>query len=225
MLLVKFNQDGGFGSYVVTRPSTDVSVNLGTLVNPGSIGSATFSTYETIAGNYQVGSSEYVTVSSSGYSLNASTALANATYVNQSSYDPVLPSSGGFSIDYSFNLKNNANFTSSGSILLFANTAGAFDYAALYQGDTLLETGLTANTSFTFNSIPLSAGSNYDLIIQGSNPVDRFNDELGFASFNGVINTVSAVPEAGEWAMMLLGLPLLGWVVRRKQSAMQIATA
>jgi len=32
--------------------------------------------------------------------------------------------------------------------------------------------------------------------------------------------STSAVPEAGEWAMMLLGLPLLGWVVRRKQAAM-----
>jgi len=33
-------------------------------------------------------------------------------------------------------------------------------------------------------------------------------------------NITSAVPEAGEWAMMLLGLPLLGWVVRRKQSSL-----
>jgi hypothetical protein len=31
-------------------------------------------------------------------------------------------------------------------------------------------------------------------------------------------NGASTVPEADEWAMMLLGLPLLGWVVRRKQS-------
>ncbi|WP_347990176.1 hypothetical protein [Methylomonas sp. AM2-LC] len=51
------------------------------------------------------------------------------------------------------------------------------------------------------------------------------------AGFNGsqinlsATNITSAVPEAGEWAMMLLGLPLVGWVVRRKQSAMQIATA
>jgi len=37
--------------------------------------------------------------------------------------------------------------------------------------------------------------------------------------------SVSAVPEAGEWAMMLLGLPLVGWVVRRKQAAMHIAIA
>jgi len=42
---------------------------------------------------------------------------------------------------------------------------------------------------------------------------------------NWSVSAVTAVPEADEWAMMLLGLPLLGWVVRRKQSGMQIATA
>jgi hypothetical protein len=54
----------------------------------------------------------------------------------------------------------------------------------------------------------------------------------GTANFASVqLSTItSAVPEAGEWAMMLLGLPLLGlpllgWVVRRKQAAMQIVTA
>lgn len=30
--------------------------------------------------------------------------------------------------------------------------------------------------------------------------------------------TISAVPEAGEWAMMLLGLPMVGWMIRRKQA-------
>ncbi|WP_347986687.1 hypothetical protein [Methylomonas sp. AM2-LC] len=30
--------------------------------------------------------------------------------------------------------------------------------------------------------------------------------------------SITAVPEAEEWIMMLLGLPLVGWFVRRKQS-------
>ncbi|WP_347990355.1 hypothetical protein [Methylomonas sp. AM2-LC] len=46
------------------------------------------------------------------------------------------------------------------------------------------------------------------------------NDWIGYNHLN-----ISAIPEADEWAMVLLGMPLLGWVVRRKQSAMQIATA
>jgi hypothetical protein len=43
------------------------------------------------------------------------------------------------------------------------------------------------------------------------------------ASTTGSIT--SAVPESQEWAMMLLGLPVIGWVVRRKQSAMQKVSA
>ncbi len=33
----------------------------------------------------------------------------------------------------------------------------------------------------------------------------------------------SAAPEAGEWAMMLLGLPMVGWMVRRKQDVVVAA--
>ncbi|WP_347986688.1 hypothetical protein [Methylomonas sp. AM2-LC] len=44
------------------------------------------------------------------------------------------------------------------------------------------------------------------------------NGTIGtFNSVSGHANLVSSVPEAGEWAMMLLGLPFLGWVIRRKQ--------
>jgi len=49
---------------------------------------------------------------------------------------------------------------------------------------------------------------------------DVVNSEIpvyGYPAFNQAAWSVSAVPEAGEWAMMLLGLPLVGWVVRRKQ--------
>lgn len=36
--------------------------------------------------------------------------------------------------------------------------------------------------------------------------------------FNIGASAVSAVPEAEQWAMMLLGLPLVSWVARRKQA-------
>jgi hypothetical protein len=72
------------------------------------------------------------------------------------------------------------------------------------QSITLLQQGTLAN--------------NYKTIIE-------FNDNApgGNAIYQANLTFTSAVPEAGEWAMMLLGLPLLGWVVRRKQSEMQIA--
>lgn len=40
---------------------------------------------------------------------------------------------------------------------------------------------------------------------------------------NGYQGLVSAVPEPEEWAMMMLGIPFMSWVVRRKQAQLNIA--
>jgi len=59
------------------------------------------------------------------------------------------------------------------------------------------------------------------------NFVGKGSDTIALSGYSGTgwlgvdnvnVHATSAVPEAGEWAMMLLGLPLVGWVVRRKQS-------
>lgn len=43
--------------------------------------------------------------------------------------------------------------------------------------------------------------------------------QLSFtAGGKGSFQAIAAVPEPEQWAMMLLGLPLMGWVARRKKS-------
>lgn len=37
----------------------------------------------------------------------------------------------------------------------------------------------------------------------------------------GTFQAISAVPEPEQWAMMLLGLPLMGWIARRKKNQAQ----
>lgn len=44
-------------------------------------------------------------------------------------------------------------------------------------------------------------------------------------SFSGAFYYVSPVPEPEEWAMMMLGFPLMGWVARSKQAANVVAIA
>ena len=66
------------------------------------------------------------------------------------------------------------------------------------------------------------AGINYANMVSGD--VYKYEIQLtpnplaNFGSVSAGFN-ISAVPESEEWAMMMLGLPLLGWVARRKQSA------
>ncbi len=50
--------------------------------------------------------------------------------------------------------------------------------------------------------------------------VDTIIGNGGIQDFH---NNLSAVPEAEEWAMMLLGLPLLAWMSRRKQAVNLVA--
>ncbi|MGD0958458.1 MAG: hypothetical protein ABSB19_01490 [Methylomonas sp.] len=124
-------------------------------------------------------------------------------------------------------------------------TAGqAFDITINY---TAASTGISAagdtydltfeNTAFTITSISDNLG---DTIIPSTG--GGFNNYLGIASLNpgqtltitvqGTANILSgiggnevvsvtpttAVPEADLWAMFLLGLPLVSWMVRRKQA-------
>ncbi|WP_347988927.1 hypothetical protein [Methylomonas sp. AM2-LC] len=97
---------------------------------------------------------------------------------------------------------------SSGAQISFDGTYNNFVFA-----NSNLAIGDTATNYFYSIEVP---GQSYNYLVIGS------EKHYGFSNSG---YSVSAVPEAGEWAMMLLGLPLLGWVVRRKQSAMQIATA
>ncbi len=98
-----------------------------------------------------------------------------------------------------------------------------------------------SSLNFTINAS--YAGNGSAITTPGSNAAaQNFNfanvDEVRFSAVTGIVGaggiahsgysgestqfvidniSVSPVPEAEEWAMMLLGLPMIGWVARRKK--------
>lgn len=71
----------------------------------------------------------------------------------------------------------------------------------------LINTVHTTGTQYVFNN--LKAGDVYDWQVS-------YSTHVAGATLSSTIN-VAAVPEPEEWAMLLLGLPLIGWMVHRKQ--------
>jgi hypothetical protein len=72
--------------------------------------------------------------------------------------------------------------------------------------------GARSSTSFTFMPLaPSAKGDHYSLLIVGS------GGRRG-AYFNGL--SVSAVPEADTWLMLIAGLGLVGFQLRRKQKSL-----
>jgi carbonic anhydrase len=78
---------------------------------------------------------------------------------------------------------------------------------------------VTVIVNNTFNALSNASTANGLIATSTENsyatPYWTPNDKTYF-SLSGSIT--SPVPEQEEWAMLLLGLPLVGWVVRRKQS-------
>lgn len=75
-----------------------------------------------------------------------------------------------------------------------------------YQGHAATA---TAGGSATL-TIPLAAGK-YSMWVGG-------NGTGNISTGQTYVASIAAVPEPEEWAMMLFGIPLMGWVTRRKQA-------
>lgn len=130
--------------------------------------------------------------------------LLGETYTGQFSFDdaPLTGSGNEFlslaSLDFTF--LGNA----------FNQTNGAVSpEAAFFDGDFL---GLSFNVN-TFNP-------NFALISGFSNVSEAsfsYDNGTGSAGFGSLVYTVSAVPEPETWTMLLSGLALVGFVVRRRR--------
>lgn len=86
----------------------------------------------------------------------------------------------------------------------------------------------------TISSTALMAGTQYAITVTGiggtyngpSGPDVNAPDYYYAPGFyTGTLTLTSPVPEPEEWAMLLLGLPLMGWVARRKQSKNAVVAA
>lgn len=80
---------------------------------------------------------------------------------------------------------------------------------------------ITGNTQFSYeayftNANLLSTAHTYEFIVSGKGGYynqgapDQYSGDLSFASYH-----TTSVPEVEEWAMMLIGLSMMAWVVRR----------
>ena len=82
-----------------------------------------------------------------------------------------------------------------------------------------LSLGLATVTATAFaQSNPMARGNSEQAAAPRSEPIGRSQfGQHGMARpqpRNSVVN-VTPVPEPGQWAMMLAGLALVGWIVRR----------
>ena len=78
--------------------------------------------------------------------------------------------------------------------------------SATLGADTTFAGNILANTSITLdNSAQILGGR--AIALNGAVTMDT-----------NIINFASPVPEPEEWAMLLLGLPMLGWAIKRKKA-------
>jgi len=103
-----------------------------------------------------------------------------------------------------FNVYDNGTFLGSTS---FAATTGP-KVGAATTGPTAI-----ANTNYSHGTFSLAAGVNNISIIKTQSPIGFPNGGTAF------FNVVTAVPEPGEWALMLAGLSLVSWKLRNKKVA------
>ena len=111
---------------------------------------------------------------------------------------------------------------------LNANTAdGFFSQVNFYHdlgavgaggGDVLIGTSLLAGP-VAFPEAVLTSGQNYYLEIQGTYNASPANT---FTRYD-VSAQITAVPEPSEWALMLSGLGLMGFVARRRRAVSEAA--
>jgi hypothetical protein len=87
----------------------------------------------------------------------------------------------------------------------------------------------------TVNSTALTAGSYYSIVISGNGGdnngpwYDGDGNLIASApgNYTGKLTlTLPGVPapEPEQWAMMMLGLPMIGWISRKKQNSLRTAT-
>ena len=125
-----------------------------------------------------------------------------------------------------FGLMNNATSAAS-RVTVATNTAG-YAVPITYQGDD----PFTFTNSFTetagkiteanFSSLEFSSFTDLQLNFEGSNSLDGLGAETANdAGLNGITfapaATVSAAPEPGTWALMMLGVGFIGWALRYRR--------
>ncbi len=165
------------------------------------------------------------TISSYTYNIDESSfnVVQNASFLNF-----VIPVDKFFANGESFEATINMTSTNSGEFnarfqvaqnsLFSASSSISFGKAEITAEKLYDTTNDNYLSVVDFSTEPLTANHKYDWKV-------NFNstDVIGTGKYtihtNFDIKAVSPVPEPEEWAMMTLGLPLMGWFAKRKKSA------
>ncbi|KHA79560.1 hypothetical protein NC77_05065 [Janthinobacterium lividum] len=131
---------------------------------------------------------------------NAFAFLQNTASISQS-----FVSSGAADYSFAFNLALRPGYDQGQAVTVSLDGSLLGQYAVTSTGWT----------SFNVNALNIGAGS-HTLSFAGINP-NNAHDTSAF--LDGVSMNVSAVPEPGTYAMLLAGLGLLGFMARRRKSA------
>lgn len=157
-------------------------------------------------------------------------------------YDPTVNAGQHFDDYYTFSFSQSdfvpaSNGSASATVAVFWNppatpaTADAFlTEVSFYQdngvvgvggGDVLIGTSLIIpNGTTAFPSATLTGGNYYIKVSGDLNSVPVLGQNFG--NYNGT-GRIAAIPEPSEWALMLSGLGLMGFMARRRRNAMQTA--
>ena len=121
---------------------------------------------------------------------------------------------------------NNFAWSNGGTDLeLTVHGGGTFDLTSFWirnwPSDNVNVTAHAYLNGSEVSTLTFSTSDSYSQITSNFAHIDRFTISPQIAS-NLLIDdisvaNVSAVPEPEEWAMMIVGIPLVGWQIRRKQ--------
>jgi hypothetical protein len=175
---------------------------VATFVMAGSANAATFTPADCTPGNIHFcvdgdaqapGVDDYITAT-------ISNTFKTATAINDTflfTIDKTGVGSGGLQTSFS---SKNTLLTITDLIINGVSYAGAI-------------TKTSAGTSVNVNGIPIIKGALNSIQVLGSfKPVGN----TGQANYTGNLTFTAAIPEASTWAMMMLGLGLTGFAMRRR---------
>lgn len=223
-----------FASFTITinAHATPTSTDpIPGLYNTGEgLSNGSVDTHFTLSSTSTASSSAYTTAGFTGFPFGywlADSASANSHWITPSanvaqSYDPVT--NGIYDYTTTFNLSGyNANTATFSGQFAADNSA-----IVLLNGKEIAFTnGSQSSNDYTSFSTwsSFSAPTGEGLFKSGLNTLTF--EVTNFAQSSGnptglraefLSSSVAAVPEPEQWAMLMLGLPLIGWTMRRKQS-------
>lgn len=193
--------------------------------NPGSVWSYGYShdvgpSYAMILFDASAASSDWLSWTKTGYiSLGTPTAAKNisgSTISGAQSGQVILHPGPAANADYAI-LRFTAPTTGSYDVTgqFYAGDSGSMSGSVVLAGDLAnpltFFSSTTDTSTFSFTSLTLTAGETLDLVVGN-------NGNYFYGTTPVTMTITSAVPEPGSVALLLAGVAMVGWAVRRTRA-------